>query len=163
MIAEKKLDSLRLSSPFTKGEIEWRIQRSGVRDATDPKTGKSGKKPWAVIVPYVTARAIQERLDHVIGPENWMCHFEKVDGGFLCTLGIKVNSEWVTKQDGAETTDIEPFKGGISGAFKRAAVMWGIGRDLYETKTTWAEFGDRNDHPHTIKIDNQTYYWKAPA
>jgi len=26
---------------------------------------------------------------------------------------------------------MEPFKGGISGALKRAATVWGIGRELY--------------------------------
>ncbi len=42
-----------------------------------------------------------------------------------------VSGEWVEKQDGSGPTDMEPFKGGISGALKRAAVAWGIGRELY--------------------------------
>ena len=42
-----------------------------------------------------------------------------------------------SKRDGAENTNIEAIKGGYSGAFKRAAVKWGIGRYLYGLGTEW--------------------------
>ena len=41
------------------------------------------------------------------------------------------------KYDGAENTDIEPVKGGLSDSFKRAAVLWGIGRYLYDMESIW--------------------------
>ncbi len=53
--------------------------------------------------------------------------------GVIASIAIKnpETGEWVEKQDGSGATDMEPFKGGISGALKRAAVAWGIGRELY--------------------------------
>lgn len=41
--------------------------------------------------------------------------------------------------DGAENTDIEPVKGGLSDAYKRAAVKWGIGRYLYDMEAAWVD------------------------
>ena len=48
----------KLQAPFPPEDIEWRAQSSGY--------DKSGQ-PWALIMPYVTNRAIQERLDDVFG------------------------------------------------------------------------------------------------
>lgn len=39
--------------------------------------------------------------------------------------------------DGAEDSDIEPIKGGLSDSMKRAANQWGIGRVLYSMDTVW--------------------------
>ena len=36
----------------------------------------------------------------------------------------QIDSEWVTKWDAAENTQVKPSKGGRSGAMKRAAVQW---------------------------------------
>lgn len=57
----------------------------------------------------------------------------------LCELSIyfEERHEWVSKVDGAENTDIETVKGGISDSFKRAAVQWGIGRYLYKVGSLW--------------------------
>jgi hypothetical protein len=83
---------------------------------------------------YIDARYVQERLDEVVGPENWQTKFEDtMDGeGIRCSLGIRLDdSTWVWKTDVGVPSNIEPVKGAHSDAFKRAAVQWGIGRDLY--------------------------------
>jgi hypothetical protein len=65
--------------------------------------------------------------------------------GVMCGLSIMPCTEatsrvdWVTKWDGSDETNIEGFKGGISKAFVRAAVKWGIGRYLYRIPETWAK------------------------
>lgn len=43
----------------------------------------------------------------------------------------------------AENTDIEGVKGGLSGAMKRAAVQWGIGRYLYALEEGFAQVSER--------------------
>jgi hypothetical protein len=63
----------------------------------------------------------------------------------LCGISIfcAERGEWVQKWDAAENTDIEPVKGGISDSFKRAAVLWGIGRYLYGLAAMWVEIEQR--------------------
>lgn len=128
----------KLELPFTFEEIEWRVLRV------------SKKKPVAQVAAYVDSRAIQKRLDEVVGRENWQNEFETVTGAdnkstaHICKLSIyyKERGEWITKSDGAGCTDVEPIKGGLSNAFKRSASMWGIGRYLYELKDIWAEIDE---------------------
>lgn len=115
--------------PFRDDEIEWRVQRCGVK----------GNKIWAQLVPYVTARAIFERLDKVAGPGKWQTEIIPINEGFLCRLGIYTDEEWIWRTDGAPTTDIEALKGGISGAIKRVAVQFGMGAYLYSMDAVWAE------------------------
>lgn len=115
-----------LQAPFEDKDIEWRAQTSGEKNG----------KYWALLLAYVTNRAIQDRLDDVMGIENWRNAYDKApDGGILCGLSLKFD-EWVTKYDGAENTAMEAVKGGLSGAMKRAAVQWGIGRYLYNLDAT---------------------------
>lgn len=86
---------------------------------------------------YISARAIQNRLDSVLGMENWRVSYRQIQGGFLCTLSIRINNEWIEKEDGANITEFESVKGGISNSFKRAASIFGIGRYLYNAKNSW--------------------------
>ncbi|MBQ7726240.1 MAG: hypothetical protein IJT66_03755 [Clostridia bacterium] len=128
----------RLAEPFPFNEIEWRVLRV------------SKKKPVAQVAAYVDSRAIQNRLDKVLGRENWQNRFVTVAGNgeqptaHICEISIYYpdRGEWITKSDGAGCTDIEPVKGGLSNAFKRAASMWNLGRYLYGLKDIWAEIDE---------------------
>lgn len=115
------MDLNKFDEPFSPEDIEWRIQQSGkTRDG----------KVWAMVLAYVTNRAIMKRLDDVCGKAGWRNEYRDIpnNGGVECGISIKIDSEWVTKWDAAENTQVEAVKGGRSGAMKRAAVQWGIGR-----------------------------------
>lgn len=143
-----------LKAPFPAESIDWRISRSG--------TSASGK-PWAFCLAYIDARAAMDRLDEVVGIENWSDSYNKVGNATLCTLSLKIDGQWVSKTDGAEDTDYEPVKGGISGAFKRACSRWGIGRYLYGLTETFAEIVEKNTKDaRSCKIDNKYQYWLPP-
>lgn len=123
-----------LALPFAPGDLEWRLQTT------------NKEKTRGLAVPYVTNRAIQTRLDDVVGPDHWYNKYrpwhrftvkvrsERNPSEFeereiisqLCGIGIyfEDRKEWVTKWDGAEDTDIEQIKGGLSDSMKRAAVQW---------------------------------------
>ena len=117
----------KLAAPFNPSDLEWRA------GATNQD------KTTALALAYITSRAVMDRLDEVISPENWRDEYQpSPDGGLICGLSLRVNGEWVTKWDGAENTQFEEVKGGLSGAFKRAAVKWGIGRYLYKLPSVWA-------------------------
>lgn len=82
---------------------------------------------------YIDARYVMERLDAAVGPFGWTDTYREVDGGVVCTISISLDGEvWVPKSDVGTPSKIEGVKGRYSDAFKRAAVKWGIGRDLYE-------------------------------
>lgn len=135
-----------LEEPFAENEIEWRV----IQLSKDRTKGLAAA--------FVDSRAIQNRLDYVVGRENWQNNFIYVPGAIynakkdkdlglmscICMISIynPEREEWISKSDGAGNTDIEPIKGGISNAFKRAASMWGIGRYLYEMPDVWVKLTD---------------------
>lgn len=116
----------KLKSHFKDDELEFRV------GATNPDKTKG------LALAYVQARAIQNRLDDVLGFDNWTVEYKEITNGFICRLGIKLNNEWIYKEDGAAITDFESVKGGISSAFKRVASSgFGIGRYLYSVRNSW--------------------------
>ena len=154
--------------PFPATDVSWKIQITS-KDKT------SGK-----VVPYLDARAISDRLDEVVGQYNWKddygqwhCYTEepkdddkkpKKVNSQLCTISIydEERKEWISKTDGAENTDIEPIKGGLSDSFKRCAVKWNIGRYLYNFEAVWVnladEYGRRVIEKSEYQRLNQIYY-----
>jgi len=145
-----------LGIPFPEEDIEWRVAEAG----------KSPKGIWAKVLAYVTNRAIMDRLDAVCGSENWKNEFVTgPQGGVLCGLSIRVNNEWITKWDGCENSEIEPVKGGLSGAMKRAAVHWKIGRYLYGLDIGWANVCKDGKHYGRLPKDKggDAFYWEAPV
>lgn len=137
-----------LTDPFEASDIEWRVQRSG----------PSSSGGWAIVVAYVTNRAVQQRLDDVFGVDGWENTFTATpDGkGYLCGIKALFGDKWVTKWDASEYTNVEPLKGAISGAMKRAAVQFGVGRYLYNLDEQWLKcspVNSRYDVKHNyIKI-----------
>ena len=160
-----QIEFKKLAAPFPENEIEWRIGRAG--------KNQNGA-PWATALAYVSARAIQERLDEVVGPSRWTVSYAFVGGddtkaGVICKLGIEVSpGAWVFKEDGSEQTDIESFKGGLSGALKRAGVLWGIGRYLYGLTEDYVKIVDKSAIGARYGVhkpkqgDPITFYWVAP-
>lgn len=118
------------TKPLTPDEIEWKIQS---------KT--KGASVKTIVVPYIDNRAVMNRLDSVFGSTEWKSAFQEFGGGVLCTLSIRNddNGEWISKQDGADKTTIEPTKGGISDSMKRCATQWGLGRELYDYPRVFVE------------------------
>lgn len=156
------IDWKELAAPFSNIDLEWRLQRSGEKNG----------KIWAICIPYVTNRAIMERLDAVLTPAGWKNEFTTgPHGGVLCGISILITTnkvaEWVTKWDGAENTNIEAVKGGLSGAMKRAAVQWGMGRHLYEIPESFADISESGIYRGEVK-DKKTkkvthsFRWNPP-
>ena len=87
-------------------------------------------------IQYITARTAMNRLDTVLGPENWWDDYLPGENSVLCRLTIRLpDGSTVTKSDAgghagmADQGDDE--KSGFSDAFKRAAVKFGVSRYLY--------------------------------
>lgn len=131
-----------LAKPFEPRDIEWYI---GVT---------SSDKTRGLAIPFITNRAVQDRLDEVLGVDGWQNVYQVLKDtdiidksgtitgkrfSYQCGISIwsEKRQEWITKWDGAEDTDIEALKGGLSSAMKRAAVQLGIGRYLYKLESPW--------------------------
>lgn len=123
----------KLSAKFDPQDIEWRVQSAGM---------SNNGKPWAMVIPYVTNRAIMQRLDDVV-PGAWRDEYKPTpcNTGYLCGISIKIGDEWITRWDGAQfegNGGIDPVKSTCSNAQKRCGVKWGIGRYLYQLDEAFA-------------------------
>jgi len=85
---------------------------------------------------YITARTAMNRLDSVLGPENWWDEYTPLENSVVCKLTVRLpDGSTVTKCDAggyagmADSGDDD--KSGFSDAFKRAAAKFGVARYLY--------------------------------
>ena len=129
----------KLKAPFSPEDIEFRVGST------------TGDKSKGLALAYVTSRAIMDRLDSVLGPTEWQNEVKVCDDGVIATLTISVGGEWIMRKDGAQFTNIEAFKGGISDALKRVAVLYGIGRYLYSLPQEWVELNNGRMSAQTIR------------
>ncbi len=128
----------KLAEPFPKGEVQWRIE------------ALSRDKRRALVVPYVDARTVLDRLDKVVGPEGWHDAYEvladaertvKDERGERRERVVEVKCRLtvleVTKEDVGEG---DSLKAAFSDALKRAAVKFGVGRYLYRLEKQWVDY-----------------------
>lgn len=108
-----------LKKPFEPSVISWRVGAT------------SQDKTKGIALAYINARDVMKRLDETCA---WQCRYP-FEG--CCEIGILANGEWLWRANGAGETQYEAEKGQYSDAFKRAAVMWGVGRYLYYLPNQW--------------------------
>lgn len=125
------IDLKALAAPFSPASISWRIGST----TTDKQRGMA--------LAYLDARDVMDRLDEVCGPGGWQATYPHAAQKTVCSIGILCGDHWVWKSNGAGDSDIEAEKGALSDAFKRAAVLWGVGRYLYSLPSPWVEIETR--------------------
>lgn len=122
-----------LRAPFEPELVSWRVGPMS-RD-------KNKTKPLA----YIDARDVMNRLDDVMGTD-WQCEYVPMPNGTCCCrIGLLIDGEWRWRSNGAidiadsDKSDAREMaeKGSYSGAFKRAAVLWGVGAYLYGIDAPW--------------------------
>lgn len=108
-----------LAAPFENHEVKLRVAQGGRQ------------------LHYITARTAMNRLDGVLGPENWWDEFMPLENSVVCKLTVRLpDGSTVTKCDAggyagmADSGDDD--KSGFSDAFKRAAAKFGVARYLYK-------------------------------
>lgn len=120
-----------LSAPFADTEVKFK-----------PQIVKNNR---AMALAYVDVRAIMDRLDDVLGVENWQDHYRLLpDNSVMCRLRLFINGRWITKSDVGSPSEQpdsgDRLKAAVSDALKRAAVKFGIGRYLYRLPQVWADY-----------------------
>jgi hypothetical protein len=114
-----------LSRPFSFDAVHIKVQAT------------NREKTRGLIVPYIDARAVMDRLDEVVGPDGWSDSYTPLEGGAVrCSLRIgKAIKEDVGQGDDA--------KAAFSDALKRTAVKFGVSRYLYDSEKIWADLNER--------------------
>ncbi len=128
----------KLSEPFPPEEVQWRIE------------ALSRDRKKALVVPYVDARTVLDRLDRVVGPEGWHDEYQvladaertlKDERGErrerLVEVKCRLTVLGTTKEDVGEG---DSLKAAFSDALKRAAVKFGVGRYLYRLEKQWVDY-----------------------
>lgn len=120
-----------LAAPFEAGVIKWKPQ--------------SVKNNRCLAVAFIDARIVEDRLDEVLGAENWQDSYETLnDGSVVCRLAVRFATEWVTKSDVGSLSEQpdagDKLKAAFSDALKRAAVKFGVGRYIYRLPLSWVDF-----------------------
>lgn len=133
-------------------DIKEQLREPFPQDLIKFRAGSGGK-----MLAYVTAHQVEQRLDNVVGWENWQCEYYDVAGKVYCKIGILINNttddadkasyggknyiagdaNWVWKSDCGSETGFAAEKGQASDAFKRAAKKFGIGRHLWLNPPTF--------------------------
>lgn len=158
----------KLKAPFLDDDVEWRVQRY------------FPSRKQAIVVPYITARAVQDRLNDVFLGDNvkWedsyeLCPYAKTNAkgetvhrmGMKCKLTITIGNQTELHEGVAPFTDIEDIKGGESDSLKRAALKIGIGRSLYDLKEQWVDctLTKVSDNDMWGQYKDVDYYWQQPT
>jgi hypothetical protein len=144
-----------LRRPFSPAAVKWKVQTQTPKES--PKNG--------LIVGYVDARLVAERLNLVCGGEwsdAYALYGDRLDAGFIiCHLTI----DGVTRSDVGQGSG----KAGYSDALKRAAVKFGVGVSLYAMKQIWLTTGGSNGRPALerdgkyLRIPNDADAWLRGA
>jgi hypothetical protein len=113
-----------LAAPFDPSEVL----------TLDGRRGKDGKP-----IRYVTAPTIMNRLDEVLGPENWWADYAPRQRSVECRLTVRLpDGSLLTKADAGGYAGMadegDDDKSGYSDALKRAAAMLGVGRYLWRVR-----------------------------
>lgn len=125
----------RLKEPFDPRVIHWRVGATNAKKIQRETGDKNAKPTKGIAVAYINSRDVTKRLDDVCG-DLWQDRYP-FEG--CCEIGLKIDGEWLWRSNGAGKTDFEAEKGQYSDAFKRAAVMWGVGRYLYYLENIWVD------------------------
>jgi hypothetical protein len=140
--------SNRLKRPFDLKKISWRVGAT------------TGDKTKGIALAYIDARDVMHRLDEVFGMD-WQCRYTHAETKTICEIGVWIEDRWIWRAGGAGDSDIEAEKGALSDAFKRAAVLFGIGQYLYSLPNTWVEL-EAKGKTHVIKNPPQVPRWATP-
>lgn len=146
----------RLQAEFPLEQLGWKIIHAF----------ETNGRFFAFLAPFVDARAIQDRFDEVFGIDKWQVSYEKWgENATKCTISVFLNERWISKEDGSEESDYSSVKGGFSNSLKRAAVLWGVGRYLYNIKSRKVELTTSSKGKNDIYVSYQKkeYYFTPPT
>lgn len=142
----------KLSAPVPNGAISWR---------QDGKVTAREGKYFARFVAYIEANTVRERLDTVV-PGEWDLTLELLPPlaaqqdveGQECVFKARLQVLGVIREDVGVGKD---YKQASTDAFKRAAVRFGIGNELYAYEQNWVEMDGDGKYAKPVEDPNVAY------
>jgi hypothetical protein len=140
-----------LSAPLPPGVISWR---------QDGKPMTRDGRHFARFVCYIEANTVRERLDSVV-PGEWDLTLELLpplpgsdDGDAVCAFKARLQVLGVIREDVGTGKD---YKQAATDAFKRVAVRFGIGNELYSYDMNWVEMDGDGKYAKPVEDPAQAY------
>jgi hypothetical protein len=101
-------------------------------DKIKTRTGSGGRQ-----LAYIQAQTVMDRLDEAVGPENWWTEIQMAESWVKCRLTIRFPDGMTLMREGIGgypdmPAEEDRVKGAASDALKRAGVLFGVARNLYE-------------------------------
>ncbi|MGK0618410.1 Rad52/Rad22 family DNA repair protein [Meiothermus cerbereus] len=117
-----------LHEPFPPEELQWRVE------------ALSKDKRRALVAPYVSHKAVLDRLDEVVGVQGWQDSYEVLQTpaqpAGLYAVKCRLTIMDICKEDVGEG---DSLKAAFAEALVRAAVKFGVGRFLIQLEQQWVE------------------------
>lgn len=116
----------------------------------------------AQLVGYIDGRTCMELLDE---KGEWSVeHTPILSEGKLIGVQAAITIDGVTRSDVGVPSNQDPVKGAYSDALKRAAVHFGIGRELYDLPQVYAGFDPETKSPtQKPRFNAETSRWEIDA
>jgi Rad52/22 family double-strand break repair protein len=140
-----------LAAPVPAGTISWR---------QDGKPVTRDGRQFARFVCYIEANTVRERLDTVV-PGEWDLTLEMLpqlhgsdDADSVCAFKARLQVLGVIREDVGTGRD---YKQASTDAFKRAAVRFGIGNELYSYEQNWVEVDGDGKYAKPVEDPAQAY------
>ena len=140
----------KLAASLPAGVISWR---------QDGKPSSRDGRYFARFVAYIEANTVRERLDSVV-PGEWDLTLELLpalpgsDSEASCSFKARLQILGVIREDVGTGKD---YKQAATDAFKRAAVRFGIGHELYAYEQNWVQVDGDGKYAKPLE-DPQTAY-----
>ena len=140
-----------LTAPVPASAISWR---------QDGKPIARDGRYFARFVCYIEANTVRERLDAVV-PGEWDLTLEMLpqihgsdDTDSVCAFKARLQVLGVIREDVGTGRD---YKQAATDAFKRAAVRFGIGNELYAYEQNWVEVDGDGKYAKPVEDPAQAY------
>jgi hypothetical protein len=141
----------KLSAPLPAGVISWR---------QDGKVTARDGRYFARFVAYIEANTVRERLDGVV-PGEWDLTLELLpvntgdeSDGPQYSFKARLQILGVIREDVGSGRD---YKQASTDAFKRAAVRFGIGNELYAYEQNWVEMDGDGKYAKPVEDPQAAY------
>lgn len=142
---------LALSAPLPADVISWR---------QDGKPVARDGRSFARFVCYIEANTVRDRLDTVV-PGEWDLTLEMLpalpgneDSDSVCAFKARLQVLGVIREDVGTGRD---YKQASTDAFKRAAVRFGIGHELYSFEQNWVEMDSDGKYAKPVEDPGHAY------